>query len=361
VRAEKLGRNVKRKFKECVLHIGTEKTGSTTLQAFLCENRRLFFDRGFFVPKSLSPYATLANHERLTTYALRDDKLNDDLRVAAGIKSIDQIHEHRKDVLERLNGELASETVSEDSILLLSNEHCHSRLTEPSEVALLGQFLRSFSDAVRIVVYIRPQHELATSLHDQALKAGYFDIDVLPFTSTSKKQWVTRRYFQYDDLVKRWGAEFGLDNLTVRIFDRQSLLGQNIIFDFLSLIGVPSDDFKVISDKNRSIGKTFQQALNAINRFASENQGSVTPKLREKLIGILSQANAEAGIKPARKDAESFYHAYDEGNEFVRKTFFPEKRALFDPDFSLFPVDNLPQPLDRDPLIKLILHILTSS
>ena len=42
-----------------VLHIGTEKTGSTSIQAFLMKNRGAFLKEGFFYRFStLPPYGT---------------------------------------------------------------------------------------------------------------------------------------------------------------------------------------------------------------------------------------------------------------------------------------------------------------
>src|ERR1700684_2608387 len=79
------------KFDNCILHIGTEKTGTTTLQRYLALNRDEFLKQGYFIPASLSPYPDLSNHERLTTYALNPIKTSDDLRIAAGLKSSDEV------------------------------------------------------------------------------------------------------------------------------------------------------------------------------------------------------------------------------------------------------------------------------
>ena len=342
-----------------MLHIGTEKTGTTTLQHFFDVNRAALIEKGYFVPKSLAPHSGLANHERLTTYALRNEKLDDDLRVSAGIRSAEHVERHRANVERDLREEVAS-IASDVATLLLSNEHCHSRLVEPDEVTRLKEFLNSFADTFEVIIYIRPQHELATSLYDQALKVGYFDIDVLPFADTARKLWVDRRYFEYDSLVNLWSTVFGDDNLKVRLFDRRRLLNQNIVSDFLRLVGITPNGMYHVADQNRSIGSTLQHALNAINRFENQNPGSIGPELREKLITVFGQDALEASIKPARKDAMRFLQQFDEGNEYVRQKFFPERTNLFDPDFSLLPSEQSPRVPDQEALVKALVHILTT-
>src|ERR1700722_4118136 len=113
------------KFDNCILHIGTEKTGTTTLQRYLALNRDEFLKQGYFIPSSLSPYPDLANHERLTTYALNPIKTSDDLRIAAGLKSSNEVTLHRANIVEGLRNEIAAIT-GNPTTLLLSNEHCHS-------------------------------------------------------------------------------------------------------------------------------------------------------------------------------------------------------------------------------------------
>ena len=42
-------------FKKCILHIGMEKTGTTSIQSFLALNREELLRRGLFMPISLTP------------------------------------------------------------------------------------------------------------------------------------------------------------------------------------------------------------------------------------------------------------------------------------------------------------------
>ena len=327
------------RFGRCILHIGTEKTGSTSLQHFLGANRRALLQAGIFVPACLSPYDVAANHERLTTFALADDKLNDDLRVAASVCAPEQVAEHRASVTHALRAEVASLPADLGAkTLLLSNEHCHSRLVERAEVVRLRTFLGEFAQQVRIVVYLRPQHELAVSLYDQALKGGYADVSVLPDFSGRTRQWVSRSYFDYADLLGRWSDVFGRDAVDVRIYHRSELANGSVVDDFadyLELSDIPGLSFP--KSTNISMGAERQIALNAINRLAQARGQPLTPELRATLIEQFQQTTRGGGLRPSRHDAEAFFQSFALSNEQVRSIFMPQRDRLFMPDFTDYP------------------------
>ena len=347
-----------RNLRFCTLHIGTEKTGTTTLQAFLQLNRRELLARGLFVPSSLSPYDRLANHERLTTYALNSSKLNDDRRTQLGLKSAQDVDRHRRDVLDALEQELANlRPTAGDLTLLLSNEHCHSRLVEVGEVQLLKEFLQGFVDKFRIIVYLRPQHELATSLYDTALRAGYADIDVIPRFAIDRRNWVSPGYFDYAQLLSRWATVFGIGNIQVRIYSRSELYKGSIINDFARMIGCDLQDFQVPADKNRSLDAVCQTVLNFVNRYARAHPEELKSAARGQLIAALERTSRGAGTRPGRACASQFFHSYDHSNDQVKRLFFPDRERLFDPDFSNFPDEEESVPPEEEALVRMFLRL----
>ncbi len=344
-------------FKHCVLHIGTEKTGTTTLQAALFLNRKTLAERGYFVPMSLTPYRMLANHEGLTTYALDDNNFHDDLRRKAGIHRAEQLVQHREMAMRNLRQEIAGRPLGSNT-LLLSNEHCHSRLIRRSEVQALHEMLAEYVDSFEVLVYLRPQHDLAASLYDQALKAGYFDIDVLPDFETTGQRWVERRYFDYDDLLTRWGDVFGAAALRPRLYDRERLINGSILDDYFHQIGCPRDGVQVPPDRNTSIAATHQQTLLTINRFARANPGGVTPSMRSRLIHALGKLGGGPGRRPTRAAARAFYDKFAQSNENVRRKFFSNLETLFTPNFDKIPEQEA-QPLpELDAVVRSLLAVV---
>ena len=150
---------------KAIVHIGAEKTGTTSIQSFCATNRVLLAKRGVLYPSSLGS----ANHMALAAYALNDDKI-DDVRLSHGLTSADEIECYRRRVMASLSKEIRS--AGEITTLLLSNEHLQSRLVEEEEVARLRSLISTFTDDMRIVVYLRRQDRVAVSHYSTRLKAG---------------------------------------------------------------------------------------------------------------------------------------------------------------------------------------------
>ena len=348
------------RFKECLLHIGTEKTGTTTLQSFLGANRAKLAKHGFFVPASLSPYQAVANHQRLTTFSLRESNLGDDLRRAAGLSSSEDVQSHRAKVRADFIAELSQEKPSAER-LLLSNEHCHSRLVFLDEVETLRDFIMEFAEKVIVVVYLRPQHQLAISLYNQALRAGYYDIGILPSFSTTERRWVERRYFDYWDLLSRWSAVFGRANIRPNIFEVNRLVNRSIIDDFLKVLDLSDETLIRPTDRNKSLSAGAQPAMNALNRYARSGRMSITPRLRARAIALLEALSNDEGVLPSRSEVTAFYRQFAEGNELVRKNYYPDQAALFELDFSRYPEKAVEPVSETDSLIETLTAVLSDS
>jgi hypothetical protein len=302
----------------------------------------------------------LANHERLTTYALDETKTRDDRRVAAGVRTALAVEEHRAEVQRAFVAELRS-LPTLNGLMLLSNEHCHSRLVDLSEVLRLRNFLEQFVEKIKILVYIRPQHELATSLYDQALRAGYFDISILPDFEHATGQWVTRRYFDYADLLERWSGVFSPEDINVRIFSDADLLGGEVITDVMTQIDCKVDGFERPPRQNTSIGGDYQPVLNAINRISAQKNLGMDAHLRNRLADELRALSRLPSLQPSRSEARRFFQQFEAGNEQVRLTYRPERKRLFNPEFSKLP-EMLPSLApDLDLLVETIINLVAES
>ena len=321
-------------------------------------NRLPLLQHGFFIPKSLSPYASIANHERLTTMALQTEKLSDDIRIAAGLRTQHDVEQHRYSVMQAFKNEL-SELSQDDLVLVLSNEHCQSRLVCDEEVRRLQELLDPFCESVNVIVYLRPQHELATSLYNQALKAGHSDISILPDFQSPGGRWVERRYFDYHDLTCRWTKVFGDCGLTPRIFDRRHLLNNSIIQDFHELIGCGISDLEMPQDVNKNMSADLQSVLNLINVFCKKFPSELDPSLRAKVIATFEKLSTGAEQRPSRSDAQAFFAKFAGSNCLVKDRYFPDRSTLFETDFDNYPRHQQSSPDQADDAVRLILRLIS--
>lgn len=211
--------------KRLVLHIGVENTASTYLQQTFANSRDALRSAGVLYPRT--PGTT--NHIKLAALAI-DDAHGADIRVMMGIESPEDAAAFRADFLDKLAREMSE---SGCETMLLSNEHCASRLVYVEDVQRLGDLLVPLAVAITVVVYLRRQDEAMLSMYSTALRSG--ESGPLEFPAEHIIAWK----FDYEKLLARWAAVFGRENIVVRLFNE--LHNDNILDDFAAAVSLPDD------------------------------------------------------------------------------------------------------------------------
>lgn len=149
-----------------ILHIGIEKTGTTTIQEFLHLNRDLLPNNGVYFPKSIG----VRNHRPLASWCLPDNR--DDIYLR--MNNLTGSHERKAwkvAFIENFEMELNS-LKPEIKQVIISSEHFCSLLNKPSEIETLKGMLDKWFSNIKVIVYLRRQDLLAVSLFNTAMKAG---------------------------------------------------------------------------------------------------------------------------------------------------------------------------------------------
>ena len=308
--------------RRCILQIGTEKTGTTSLQTFLARNRDRLEARGVRYPR----FPGAVNHTGLAAYAM-DDARRDPLRAALGVDTDAAVSQFRSRLERHADVELSG-----PGLTVLCNEHCHSRLTTAAEVRRLSTLLAPHFDRIDISIYLRRQDRVAISLYSTRLKSGAIDRDVLPATDADDP------YFNYDRSLSVWEAVFGRAHVHVRLFDRRELVAGNVIDDFLAAWGLGgTSEYRPVEKFNESISAPAQDFLRRVNATFEPLPGLPEDFARGPLADLLARHFPGRGHRPARAAAEAFYALYRDSNEAVRRRYFPERPALFDDTFDAYP------------------------
>ena len=332
-----------KRFKTCILHIGCEKTGSTTLQKFLHDNREHLTRAGYFVPLSLAPapHGRGLNHACLPTLAMDDRGFGGDLRNAAGITDAPTLLAYRKAMYAGFRDEVASAPADADT-LILSSEHCHSRLCSVQSVRHLKQFLQPFCANFRILVYLRPQHEVAISFYGMFLLTGDCTLDMFPPLAPTpgydKIVHTPPSYFDYAALLDRWAQVFGEDAVDPRLFATASQRNWNIIDDFCAGLGLPGTGLTRPAAQNTNVSAAAQNFLSRLH--AGECGVTVSPAVSAVFSDLLRARFPGGGMRPTRRDAEAFFAQFAAANEAVRARWFPHRQSLFAVDFSDYPAQH---------------------
>lgn len=349
------------RFRRCILHIGTEKTGTTSLQRSLALNREALIAQGVFVPASLAPPDPegAINHSDLAALALADWRLDDPLRLARGITDAASLARFRAQSAAALASECATAPAHCDTILL-SSEHCHSRMQLLHEIAALHGFLAPWVERFDVLVYLRPQHELAISQHAMHLLAGHPDpefLPALPYPDDHPHPRLTDPiYFDYDRLLARWSAIFGRDAIHPAIYGATDLRDGDIVADLLARIGIDAQGFLApprLAGNISAAAQLFLRRLLALVEGQPEADwiaGFLTANLRRSAPG--------PGRQPSRTHAEAFARPFEPGNTRVRDAWFPDRPSLFTPNYAALPEIETDPDLSAADTLALIAGLL---
>ena len=204
---------VKKNFmKRLLLHIGTGKTGTSSIQNFLYENRsRLADDFGVYYPEfGLSA----TNHFGEIIHA--------------HYPVVNWITRRRLKKLRAVVKELKS-AGCELSILSCENFYHHFGKEDMDYVAEI------FSDfKIEIVCYVRRQDLYMESAWKQQVKVGTLKGMFADFLQRHiNAGYLGEVHANYYRMLKIWAAVFGLDAIHLKVFDKSEWINGDLIDDFL--------------------------------------------------------------------------------------------------------------------------------
>jgi hypothetical protein len=343
------------RFRRCVLHLGTEKTGTTSLQRFLALNRERLLAQGVLVPVSLVPpdEAGGLNHSDLVALALADWRLDDSLRRARGIADAAALARFRAGSTAALAAEFATAPAG-CTTLLLSSEHCHSRMLLLHEFAALQGFLAPWVERFELIVYLRPQHELALSQAAMRLLDGEAEVPLLPGVAAEENP----AYFDYARLLARWAAIFGRGALRPVPYTPADLAGGDVIDDFAARAGLDIAGFARPGRLAGNLAPRAHKFLRAFLAATAERGGVEAAWSRDFVTANLRASEPGRGMSPARAAAEAFAARFDAGNARVCAEWFPGRPRLFDLDFTSFPEQEDRAPLTAAEVMDILVGLL---
>ena len=241
-----------------ILHIGLEKTGTTTIQRVFNSNSKSLMEKGIYYPS----YFGEENHVCLYNYSKSKSAI-DELRIYSGLKSEGDVERFRVDFRDMFLKDVKNKN---PEYLVLSNEHLSSRLSGVEGVNRLKELLENISDDIKVVLYVRNIFDFLVSSYSTAIKCGETKsfIDYIP-----DGRELPFRY-KLSSVVKLWLAVFGKDRVLIRPFSRTHLVGGDILSDFISSTALPVslEKLKVSNrSENVSLGRDGLELVRRLNKF----------------------------------------------------------------------------------------------
>ena len=228
------------------LHIGSPKTGTTSLQGFLNDNQDYLRDNAGL------NYVTAGRvniaHNRLATQA----------RIGEAQPIFDKIVEE-VDAAPRMRHVISSE--------MLFNLYTTRKFVQAVPEAMRG-------GRTRVICYLRRQDAYLEALYKQLLKNGRIAPDRAAFLADS------RRMLSYDLVLNAYAEVFGADNIELRPFSRDRLAQGDVVADFAAQLG-----FEITPEMQQNTGfanKTFSAEMSeTLATLATETKFNIREVIRE--------------------------------------------------------------------------------
>lgn len=232
--------------KTLILHIGTYKTGTTSIQNSLYLQREKLLSLGInyiSIPGEVQEY-----NGRQTIF--RNDK---DFIIKSLAEAPGDVH-------------------------ILSNEGLWDRKE------LKSRFLKVIIDSkvyhtVKVIAYIRRQDEFLDSFFKQENKVGANLVAGLPidaFIAEIEKIGT----LDYLNILNDYCGLFGVTNVKVRLFEKEHLQNKDVVADFLHLIGVDYEQF-VTYRLNETISTQYGYLAHHLNKVLLESFAANDIKIDE--------------------------------------------------------------------------------
>lgn len=243
----------------CYLHIGTHKTGTTTIQEFLTENRRKLLALGYYVPKAGLGHAG-SGHANLARDFAGSPRFR---REAGGSKALAK-------ELKALSGEH----------LIISSESFEHIMRKPDLRREISASLGNHGYRIRAILYLRPQADYINSAYATQVKVLVHGSDFRSFLEAALS---SGRY----DYWRAFGGLLGdpAYAVDVRPFNRATIEG-GLCRDFLSAIGLNREQMARFEEGPRRNASPGPKVIEAALRLARAADEATPPPEREVRHGL---------------------------------------------------------------------------
>lgn len=235
-----------------IIHIGTQKTGTSVLQEFCSTNRDLLLKQGInYSLHGLGLSKTASHHaNHLLAHHMADGWLTS---------------KFPEGEFSRVWKEFIPSVLNCDpnQTILISSEHFYKAgIMSPTSIQKIRDNLPGVD--VQIVVYLRRPDTFALSNWAHSVKTNRnFRMSFEDYAMSTQ----FGALLNYEQNIAAWTNVFGSENITVKIFNREYFKNGDIIDDFFDVIGVKrTQEFKNVGNVNVSLSPLTLEMLHNLDR-----------------------------------------------------------------------------------------------
>lgn len=301
-----------------VLHIGTEKTGTSSIQEFLHGNRARLALQGIHVPAFLG-----ATNQRWAPYMAENLDRVDGFSLELGLgESVEKRAAKKEEIRVQLVEEVGRHP---EATWLISSEHFQSRLTTPEEISRLAGILKPLFAPIRILIYLRDPLKTAISYWSMRVKGG------APLHALGEPGRFGHHICDHRGILERWLAEFAVPQVCVRLFEREAFVAGDLIRDFCAAAGIAwHPALQQPPHLNETLSYPALRLLARVNeRVPRWIDGCVNPNRPVLGAAFLECFADHPRYLPSRAEQQRYAAFYRDSEAWVRTTFFPERSRLW--------------------------------
>ncbi|MFD1912965.1 hypothetical protein [Halodurantibacterium flavum] len=229
-----------------LLHVGTQKTGSSSVQHFLRQNAGALRERSINFISASRPWI---DHNSVA-YELRSDRTD----------------------TPKLDAVVADIRKSEHEVNIVSGE----MLFHPRVPGRLAERLPpEIRQNAMVVIYLRRPDKYMEALYKQRLKTGA--INPNPNKYLEENQWECA----YKEVIEGFRRVFGKDSIVIKPYERSLLQAGDIVADFCSLLGIT--DLSGFQREKPQDNPTFSVAVSELMGMVARKSSLESAKINERI------------------------------------------------------------------------------
>ncbi|MSU90527.1 hypothetical protein GE300_13025 [Rhodobacteraceae bacterium 2CG4] len=322
-----------------ILHIGTEKTGTTAFQIWMHENTQALRRQGVWYAQAFD----VPNNRKLSVIARRPDEREDGFGFY-GIQTEADHEAFRDRTLAAFARDVEAARAAGAHTYFVSSEHLHSRLRFQEMVDRTAGIVKPQFDAVEIVCFLRPQIDTALSLASTGARVG-MHIDERFFERVKPGN----PYYNYPALLERWANAFGEQAVTPVPFVRE----KRPVEYFKRRLGLdPQADYAPDRRINSTVDYRVVALMNALVRENATNKPrELHPMFRTFFIEELP---CEEPLAVGQETAREIQARFDAQNRRLARLWPQISEQDLQPDWSRYGEGNFHklETADYTPIVR---------
>lgn len=323
-----------------LLHVGLPKTGTSSIQRFLFDNRELLLDQGFYIPVFLQQNENVAGVHAWTSLLAFDEERTEPLVISFGMHDSLLRRSMRAEKWSQLNEAL--DKYSEHT-WIVSDEILSARMLDRRDLqSLRDNFISLFAEC-KIVFFLRNQLDSAV---------GQWSTDVIN-GSTQKSMFLPwnlpedpKRYLHHQNLLMLWQSCLPNSEFKVQLYDKQilTIFSEVAGFDMSQVTYIPMRE-------NSTIPACCLQLLaryNELYPFIIDGSRPASEFRRYIPLAVQRAFSGHPVFKPDADIKKAYNEYYALSDEWVRSTYFPELTHLWNESNTFLPKPKQQLELDHD-------------